>query len=110
MCVSATLASVKSLAAAGHIRVSQHGMLELAQDNIDVGVAIKGVANAIVVEDYPSYHKGPSVLCLQRDDAGQPIHILWGLAVQSLAIATLITGYRPDPARWMNDLKTRRTR
>ena len=106
--MSVTLATVRRLAAAGHVRVSQHGMPELSQDNIGVIDAIAGVAHAVVVEDYPMYHKGPSVLCLQRDSAGDPLHILWGLAAHNPGIATIITGYRPNPTRWMDDLKTRR--
>jgi hypothetical protein len=50
------------------------------------------------------------VLCIQRDEAGNPIHVLWGLATNSPDTATIITAYRPDAARWMDDLITRRPR
>jgi predicted RNase H-like HicB family nuclease len=46
----------------------------------------------------------------QRDEKGEPIHVLWGLAANTPDVATLITAYRPDPERWMEDWMTRRKR
>jgi hypothetical protein len=37
---------------------------------------LDGVRAARVVEDYPSFAKGPAVLVLQEDAAGRPIHVL----------------------------------
>lgn len=54
----------------GEIRISEHGYDELAKDGVGIREAIAGVGNAIVIEDYPNYHKGPSVLLLQRDQKG----------------------------------------
>ena len=108
--MSDTLRLIRERVEAGKIRVSQHGMQELSDDSIALGAVIAGIANAIVVEDYPDYAKGPCVLCLQRDGAGSPIHVLWGLAARNLEVATIITAYRPDPERWMDDLVTRRPR
>lgn len=108
--MSETLGKVRENAEAGRVRVSQHGAQELTDDNIDFEDVIEGVATAVTIEDYPDYHKGPSVLCLQQDAAGNPIHVLWGLAKKNPDIATIITAYRPDPERWTPDLMTRRVR
>ena len=92
------------------MRVSQHGLQELADDEISLRAVVAGVANAIIVEDYPDFAKGPCVLCLQQDDTGRQIHVLWGIAASNSESATIITAYRPDPERWMTDLMTRRPR
>ena len=106
--MSTTLPIIRSNVLAGRMRVSQHGIQELTDDNILLIDVIAGLASATVVEDYPDYAKGPCVLCLQRDGQGKPIHVLWGLAAQSRDVATIITAYRPDPERWMDDLTTRK--
>ncbi len=83
-------------------------MRELMNDSISLSAVIAGVESALVVEDYPDHPRGACVLCLQRDDANQPMHVLWGLAARTPEVATIITGYRPDPNRWMDDLMTRK--
>lgn len=108
--MSETFDKIRSHVKAGHVRVSQHGMQELSDDGISLAAVIAGVEKALVVEDYPDHPRGACVLCLQRDDTEQPVHILWGLAARTPDVATIITGYRPDPNRWMDDLKTRKPR
>lgn len=76
--MSATLAAVQALVAAGEVVVSAHGERELATDAIEISALILTIGDALVVEDYPAYAKGPCVLVLQRDAAGQPVHVLWG--------------------------------
>ena len=107
--MSETLDKVRSHVKAGRVRVSQHGMQELADDGISLAAVIVGVEKGVVVEDYPDHPRGACVLCLQQDDTG-PIHVLWGLATRTPEVATIITGYRPDPNRWMDDLMTRKPR
>jgi Domain of unknown function (DUF4258) len=64
-----TFNAVRALVTEGKVHISEHGYDELAADNIDCG---------LVVEDYPQSAKGPSVLVLQTDALGRPIHVLWG--------------------------------
>ena len=106
--MSNTLEAIKARVAAGKARASRHGLEELRDDGIDFSEACAGLASAEVVEDSPNFHRGPCVLCLQRDLAGRLIHVLWGLAANNPEFATLITAYRPDPALWLDDFKTRR--
>jgi hypothetical protein len=80
----------------------------MAEDGILAGEAIDGVADAVVVEDYPEYSKGPCVLVPQRDRGGRPIHVVWGIPRGQMSPAVLVTAYRPDPALWTDDFLRRK--
>jgi len=79
--MSKILAQVRELVDNGEVRISLHGYEELGADGIRVRDVVEGLLEAVVVEDYPEYHKGPSVLVLERDSSGQPIHVVWGIPV-----------------------------
>ena len=99
-----TLNAVKQLVRKGEVRVSAHGYDEIAADgirvrdeiaadSIRVRDVIEGIEDAIVVEDYPDYPKGPCVLVLQHDRAGQAIHIVWGIPAGYTSPAVVVTAY-----------------
>jgi hypothetical protein len=106
--MSETLRRVQALVLGGEVEVSRHGLQELAADGMLLDDAVAGVGSAEAVEDYPSFHKGPSVLVLQRDSFGRPLHVLWGIARGTTAPAVLVTAYRPDPRQWSEDFLRRR--
>lgn len=106
--MSDTLRDIVRLINEGQIRISAHGYDELAADNIFARDVIGGVETAFLVEDYPKYHKGPAVLVLQFDNAGNPIHIVWGIPKGKTSPAVLVTAYRPDPARWSGGFMRRK--
>lgn len=108
--MSETLDRVRALVARGEVRISDHGYDELAADDIPVRDAVAGVGTARVVEDYPDTSRGSSVLVLEHDAAGQPIHILWGIPRGMAGPAVIITGYRPDPGKWSPDYLERKKR
>jgi hypothetical protein len=107
--MSDTLTRVKALVATGKVRISDHGYDELADDGILATDVLDGAHAAILVEDYPQFGKGPSVLVLQQDAGGKPIHVLWGIPKGHAEPAVMVTAYRPDPGRWSNDFMKRKT-
>lgn len=107
--MSQTLTQVQRLIQQGEVRVSEHGYDELAADGMLAKEVVAGAADAVTVEDYPDYPKGPCVLVRQRDSEGEPIHVVWGIPLGYTTPAVLVTAYRPDPDRWDVDFLTRRT-
>ncbi len=107
--MSRTLEKVLLLIEKGEVRISVHGYDELAADSISTRDVVAGVGDAVVVEDYPEYGKGPAVLVLQRDANGSPIHVLWGIPKEESSPAVLVTAYRPDLQRWSDDFLRRRS-
>jgi hypothetical protein len=91
------------------VKISEHGYDELAADGISAREIVEGLHDALLIEEYPSFVKGSCVLVRQRDKQGNAIHAVWGIPRNELSPAVLITAYRPDPERWVDDF-TRRTK
>jgi len=106
--VSSTLALVQDLVVRGEVRISDHGYDELSEDGLTAREVVSGLADAVVVEDYPTYGKGPCVLVLQRDKDTSPIHAVWGIPAGHSEPAVLVTAYRPDADRWDAEFLRRR--
>jgi hypothetical protein len=106
--LSQILAIVQELLRRGEYLVSRHGYRELVADDILLEDVLAGIGSAIVVEDYPDSRKEPSVLVLQSDRSGLPIHVMWGVPKVDGTPAVLVTAYRPAPERWSPDLMKRK--
>jgi len=100
--------NIRKLIARGNVRISEHGYDELAEDGLTVREIINGSPEAIVLEEYPDYSKGPCVLTLLKGKENQPIHVVWGIPHGLSMPAVLVTAYRPDPERWADGFRRRR--
>ena len=106
--MSDTFRRVLELAQAGEVRISSHGYDELAADAIFARDVLANVPEAVVIEDYPDYAKGPCVLVLQKDRRGEAFHAVWGIPKGKTGPAVVVTAYRPDAERWEPDFLKRR--
>jgi hypothetical protein len=91
---------IKSCVAEGEVRCSSHGYDELAADRLYFDEIISGLSNAEVIEMYPEYPKGPSILLLQHTPDGFPVPAVWGIPKGYDCPAVLVTAYRPDREQW----------
>jgi hypothetical protein len=66
MSISGTeiLKQLQSYISKGQIRCSSHGYDELAADRLYFDEVVSGLSEAVIVEAYPEYPKGPSLLLL----------------------------------------------
>lgn len=101
---------IKILVADGNVRISEHGYDELADDDLTAREIIAGVAGALVIEEYPDYPKGRSVLFLQKDHVGRPVHAVWGIPKGHHFPAVLVTAYRPNLNQWDASFRRRMRR
>lgn len=106
--MSTFVEKVRALIVAGDVRISEHGYDELAEDSLSAREVLGGVPEAILVEEYPEFPKGPCALLLQKDKMGTPVHVVWGIPKGHDGPVVLITAYRPDPARWDETFTRRR--
>ena len=66
------LAKIIRLIQQGEVKISEHGYDELADEDIQVRDIIARSIDAVLVEDYPHYAKGPCVLVLQKNGMEKP--------------------------------------
>lgn len=95
-----TLVAIKNLIALNNVLISSHGYDELSEDGLFVSDVINSISEAIVLEDYPDAYKGPSILLLQKDRSGNPVHTVWGIPKGKSEPAVLITAYIPSKEKW----------
>ncbi len=105
-----TLKKIINLCINQNIRISEHGYNELANDDLTAREVVSGVLDAVLIEDYPDYKKGASVLVLQKDKEDKPIHVVWGIPKGYKNPAVLITAYRPDPELWNDSFMERNSK
>ena len=98
--MSTIVEKIRTLISAGDVRISEHGYDELVEDGLSAREVLGGVPEAMLVEEYPDFAKGPCALFLHKDRMGMPIHVVWGIPKGCDKPVVLVTAYRPDPGLW----------
>jgi nitrate reductase alpha subunit len=98
---------VRQLAAAEAVRVTLHARREMDKDRVSTDDVLRILAGPLgeIIEDYPGDPRGHSHLVLGWLTTHEPLHICCAVHEDTLVI---ITVYRPDPAVWQRDWRTRR--
>ena len=63
---------MRDLIRAGDVRISEHGYDRLAEDGLRAREAVAGVQEAVVVEEYLNYPKGPCILFCRGTERANP--------------------------------------
>jgi hypothetical protein len=92
---------------ANRLRITDHADEEAQDDELSFEEIFTSVLRGEIIEQYPNDKPYPSCLVLGRNLKNEPIHSVWAYNKETKA-SVLITVYRPDPKKWMEDWKTRR--
>ena len=103
-----TFLKILRLVESGAVRISDHADKKIVEDELSVRQLVQSAKNGIVIEDYPTFPKGPCVLVLQPDGEGRPIHVIWGIPKGFEGPVVLVTAYRPDSELWEHGFMRRK--
>jgi Domain of unknown function (DUF4258) len=101
------LDKTKALAKTANVRILAHAFDRLRTNKILSDNLLTSMDTAELLEEYPDYHAGQTVLLLHYvDDA--PVHAVWGIEKGTDEPLVLVTAYRPDAELWSNDFRKRK--
>ena len=104
---SGTFDRILKLVREGTYKISTHALAELIEDELTSDDVVSSMSDAELIEDYPDFPKGRSVLLLHTRGDGVPVHTVWGIPKGYDSPAVLITAYVPDKAKWSEDFRKR---
>ncbi len=96
---------IKAFCRAGKISWTNHAIVRMVQRSISREDVKAALLTSVIIENYPDDYPYPSCLILSGNTAANPLHIVCGITDTELWIVTV---YRPNPAEWESDFKTRR--
>jgi uncharacterized protein DUF4258 len=96
--LESVLEGIKSQAATGRIRVTQHAAEEMAEEEIGVDEVLQAIRSAEILEYYPEHRRGACCLLNCRTKAGRFLHVV---CTTAQPVVVLITIYEPKPPKWV---------
>ena len=100
--VEKTLVRLKSQAAAGAYRVTQHAQQQMVEEDISLDEVLAAFQRGEILEHYPEHRRGACCLVSGQTDKGRPLHIV---CTMDRPLLILITVYEPRPPRWVTPRK-----
>jgi len=85
----------------GRIRISDHAEEESEADDLTFDEIYCSVLCGEIIESYPEDKPYPRCLVFGKTFGGDPVHSVWAYN-EANGWAVLVTVYRPDPARWID--------
>lgn len=104
MDISSILKAIHS----NRVRITDHADEEAENDQLKFDEIYFSVLHGEIIEDYPTAKPYPSCLIYGQTFSGDPVHTVWAYNEQS-QWAVLVTVYRPDPKRWIDWRKRRKS-
>ena len=74
--LESALARIKSQAAAGAFRVTQHAQQEMVEEEISLDEVQSALQRGEILEPYPEHRRGACCLVSGQTDKGRPLHIV----------------------------------
>lgn len=92
------LAAIQEAVAQGNYLYAQHALQRMIDRHISRAEIEQVIANAELIEDYPSDKYSPSCLLFGQTEHGRVLHV----QVSAPPSVKIVTAYEPDPNEWEN--------
>ena len=92
------LERIKAQAAADNLVLTLHAAEEMQDEAVLLDEVLVALADGSVLENYPTFYKGPCCLVCGRGNQGRYLHIVCSTSRPKLFI---ITVYEPKPPKWV---------
>ena len=96
---------IKNQVRKGNYQLKVHAIERASLRGIDPLDVNEALLNGRIIETYPSDARGESCLVYGTNNNGKNIHVVCGIAYDTLWI---ITVYEPDPEEWIDAVERRR--
>ena len=98
------LTQIRTLAAQGSLRLTQHAQQEMVEEAIRLDDLLHAISTGRILEDYPDHRRGACCLLHGIDADNRDIHVVCTTTQPMLII---VTAYLPKPPKWITPTQRR---
>jgi len=98
---------IRNLVSTGKIRWRVHVTHRMRERGIAPDEVVRCILNGEIIEEYADSYPYPAYLICCIVTKKEPLHVV---CATNLNYLWIITVYRPDPKKWKNNFKTRRSK